>query len=686
MKFHKLSRITGILSFVYLSISTFVDAGAQAVDLPSSFHTYTISQQNQPDPDHIFTVIRPQATKHPGYLLIMDNFGTPLYYKYLPYQSSNFAVQPSGLLSFLRSDDEVKQFYLMDSSYQIVDSVRMERYQIDTHDFIAMENGHFLIFGLELRSMDLSTIVDTGNIAATVKGCVIQELDEEKNVVFEWNSFDHYEISDTYKDLSASSVDYVHPNALAIDHDGNILLLARAMNEVTKIDRQSGEIIWRLGGKNNEFDFSDTTHLFSWPHDIRVMENGNYTLFDNGNDRNPGYSRAVEYALNEEALTVELVWEYDAGKTVFGKTGGSTQRLPSGTTLVGYGGQISAPAAREVHPDGSLALELSFDNDMRAGRVLKFPWQTTLIKPVVESVNFGEWDGYTEKEYLLQIRNNSDQDRQITSIGLHGNDFNVDETLPFKLPAGENTSLKVTMYPEGSPEGSVYDDILTLNSDMDSTERVAVQVHLKGSYPDITSPVVNITPEGDTIKNDTEFLLVFNESIRLSDGTELTEENAGSIISLREASVDGPDVPVSIKINEEFTSFTITPLHELEAFQHYFLKIGAELEDHSGNLFAGAEKSYVSVPTVGFEIIEGKNKFEAYPNPVSGTLNIHNNMESGSYDVSIYNVSGKRIQFRRNISDRICRLDLSTLSPGFYLLKIEEEVHAETLYLKITKE
>lgn len=149
---------------------------------------------------------------------------------------------------------------MMDSSYQVVDSVRMENYLLDSHDFIAMENGHFLIFGLELRTMDLSTLVDTGNVAATVKGCVIQELDAEKNVIFEWNSFDHYEITDTYKDLSSSSVDYVHPNALEIDHDGN--------------------------------------------------------------KRNPSYSRAAEYEMDEEARTIELVWKYDTNKEVFGKTGG----------------------------------------------------------------------------------------------------------------------------------------------------------------------------------------------------------------------------------------------------------------------------------------------------------------------------------------------------------------------------
>ncbi len=249
-------RVSATALMCGLILSAGVQLAGQAVDLPANFYTYTLENVDNPDPGYIFTFIRPQAPKFPGYLMIIDNYGTPLYYKYLPYQSGTFAVQRSGLISFLRTEDGDSRIYMMDSSYRVVDSVRMESYQLDSHDFIAMENGHFLIFGLDIRVMDLSAYVEGGNPAATVKGCVIQELDADKNVVFEWNSFDHYEITDTYKDLSESSIDYVHPNSLEIDYDGNILLLARAMNEVTKIDRQTGEIIWRLGGKNNDFDFS----------------------------------------------------------------------------------------------------------------------------------------------------------------------------------------------------------------------------------------------------------------------------------------------------------------------------------------------------------------------------------------------------------------------------------------------
>lgn len=308
-----------------------------------------------------------------------------------------------------------------------------------------------------------------------------------------------------------------------------------------------------------------------------------------------------------------------------------------------------------MHPDGSIALELSFDNNMRAGRVLKFPWRTTLFEPVVDSVNFGEWDGYTEKVYLLQVKNNGLHDLSITSTALHGNEFRVDETLPFDLPAGETSLIKVVMYPEGSPEGSVYHDILTLNADRDSTERIAVQVHLLGHYPDITSPLVSLSPDTDTIQTNAVIQILFNESVRISDGSELTDENAGSVVVFREENENGPDVPVTLKVSEDKTSIEISPLSELDAFQHYFLKIRAELEDYSGNLFAGKEKTFTTTPSLGFETLD------------------------------IYSISGQLIHSRKGISARIYSVNLSNQAPGFYLLKIEAKAHAETLYLKITK-
>ena len=57
------------------------------------------------------------------------------------------------------------------------------------------------------------------------------------------------------KILAATIIDYCHTNAIEQDNDGNILISSRNMDEITKINRITGQIIWRLGGKNNQFEF-----------------------------------------------------------------------------------------------------------------------------------------------------------------------------------------------------------------------------------------------------------------------------------------------------------------------------------------------------------------------------------------------------------------------------------------------
>ena len=105
-------------------------------------------------------------------------------------------------------------------------------------------------------------------------------------------------------------------NAIDIDEDGHILIASRHFSEVTKIDRRTGQVIWRLGGPHSDFVFvDDPLDGFSCLHDIRALGNHHYTLFDNGNDHDPPVSRAVEYELDPNDMTATLIWEYRPVRT-----------------------------------------------------------------------------------------------------------------------------------------------------------------------------------------------------------------------------------------------------------------------------------------------------------------------------------------------------------------------------------
>jgi hypothetical protein len=224
-----------------------------------------------------------------GYVAIIDRFGTPVYYRKVVSYVSSFTIQPNGYLSYTLKYQNFVSYYMMDSSFVLIDSLKAIVFPTDEHDFIAMENGHYLLLGIDTRTMDMSAMVTGGKTDAKVSGCVIQELDQNKNLVFEWNSFNHMQIKDSYADLTSQAFDFTGASSIDIDFDGNILLMCSNMNELTKIKTQTGEVLWRMGGKNNQFIFGDDNMPFSGASDANRATNGNIIVFDNGLYRDNKY-------------------------------------------------------------------------------------------------------------------------------------------------------------------------------------------------------------------------------------------------------------------------------------------------------------------------------------------------------------------------------------------------------------
>ena len=183
------------------------------------------------------------------------------------------------------------------------------------------------------------------------------------------------------------------------------LLSGRALSEVTKINRDTGEIIWRWGGKRNQFQFVNSIGAeeveFVRQHDARRAANGNITLFDNRLGVST-YSRAVEYHLDEENKVATLVWEYRNDPDVFARILANAQRLPSGNTLIGWGS--GHPSVAEVTPDGSKVFELALPPNMQSYRAFRFPWTgrpdsepTLIVDTEVPTITLTySWNGATD--------------------------------------------------------------------------------------------------------------------------------------------------------------------------------------------------------------------------------------------------------------------------------------------------
>lgn len=457
--------------------------------LPDNFPPAEILVYNNPAPGLAFYASEPETSQYGEYAVILDNYGTPVFFREWSIKPVNFQVAGNNQLMHKHKEEDhdfPNCFLVLDDKYNPTDTLRVGNgYETNTHDGILLANGNHYLMIYDSHLVGMDTVVPGGNPNATVTGFVLQELDADHNVIFQWRSWDHFDITDAnHVDLTKPIVDYVHVNSFDTTADGNILLCCRHFDEITKIDRNTGDIIWRFGPKaqQNMFTFSNDTMGFTWPHDIQQLENGHLTLYDNGNFHVPPFSRGMEYEIDEENLTATLVWEYANDPLTFCKNKGSARRLPNTNTLIGWGNSWPV-IATETAMDGTKTWELSVDSTL-SYRVFKFDWQTSYFETNFDTIDYGYWDDYVAWPVIFTVTNNVDHEITISSASNHLPVFYLGTPLPLSIPAGGSENMILYFFPENMPDQN-FDDVLTLNYDSfyadTLPQRISRQIVLKGT-------------------------------------------------------------------------------------------------------------------------------------------------------------------------------------------------------------
>jgi hypothetical protein len=265
----------------------------------------------------------------------------------------------------------------------------VDGYSTDEHECVITENGHVLLLGRQVTNVDMSQYVSGGKTNCSVRETVIQEFTPQGDKIFEWRAWDNFDPADIIGHCDPGQADprdnsfrFPHMNAIDIDYDGHIVLSSRHLSEVSKINRDTGEFIWRLGGANNEFEFvNDELDGISMQHAVMSLGNNHYTVFDNGNLHDPPRSRGVEYEIDPENKTATLVWEYrNPAGTSFSHYMGNHQRLPNGNSLINWA-IASRPKVTEVTPDGEVVYEMNWASSDECYRAFRFPWDGVVAQP-----------------------------------------------------------------------------------------------------------------------------------------------------------------------------------------------------------------------------------------------------------------------------------------------------------------
>ncbi|HUM47619.1 MAG TPA: arylsulfotransferase family protein [Chitinophagales bacterium] len=359
-----------------------------------SLPAYEVTINNNPAPGQIFHNNQSDNKKDTNsFPTIINNDGSLVWACDRGLNGHDFKINYNGYLTYF--DYPYNGWMVLDSNFNTIDTVQCGNgYESETngHEIVMYPDGHTFVIAYNPQTIDMSQVVPGGKTNALVKGLIIQELDINKQVIFEWRSWDHFLITDANntEDLTASIIDPIHGNALERDQDGNLLLSSRNMSEITKINLETGDFVWRMGGENNQFTFvnDNIPQNFNYQHDIRRLPNGNVTLFNNGVYLPVQRSSAKEYHLDEVNKIATLIWYYEhpmvGPANVFGTGSGSIQRLSNGNSIISWGKTINSssgiPNYTEVDENNNIVWEFKFTDSLQRGyRVHKYIWNPCAV-------------------------------------------------------------------------------------------------------------------------------------------------------------------------------------------------------------------------------------------------------------------------------------------------------------------
>ena len=277
--------------------------------------------------------------------------------------------------------------------------------KVDLHELLLTPAGTALVFVANPITVDRRT---QRTLPWPVMDCVVQEVDLATGaLLFEWHGADHIDFGESYAvaPTKAGAVyDYIHGNAIDVDTDGNLLVSARNTSAIYKVDRASGDVIWRMGGKRSDFAVAPDA-AFGWQHDVRRRVDGTITLFDNAHesaDDTTGHpSRAIVIRADEPARTVTLVREYPHPTPLVVSSQGNVQILPSGELFVGWG---STPWFTQFASDGNTVFDATFPASKQSYRAFRFEWSGRPAEPPAMAVErqaadsltvYASWNGHT---------------------------------------------------------------------------------------------------------------------------------------------------------------------------------------------------------------------------------------------------------------------------------------------------
>lgn len=236
-----------------------------------------------------------------GFVYMTDSVGATVWYNQVPglpkistWTKNNTVLVLSGRPEQERSaGDHIYEYDVYGKEVRNLDLNKLKEPLEVHHEVLVSEEDDLLLLTYDRKTFQFKEAGKWNDRLITGDGIV--KLNAQGDVVWRWSVFD---VMDPTK--SSYAIDSVgewgHANALSVDLDGNYLLSFRDWNQIWKVDKASGKVLWKLG-ENGDFNLPDSC-LFSGQHAIHRNYRGEYMLFDNGVKSRK--SRVLSFQVDEQ--------------------------------------------------------------------------------------------------------------------------------------------------------------------------------------------------------------------------------------------------------------------------------------------------------------------------------------------------------------------------------------------------
>ena len=332
----------------------------------------------------------------PSFSFILDMDGNIVYYRGHPEITKSMfhlkkVVLPNGKIRYITHIQDgwgldlsyvIGYHLIMDENFHELDRVRVlktkkhDSVPADEHDILMLDDGHYIVIGQDI----INTILPNGK-ESLVTHSIIQEQKDGK-VLLDFDSKEHPELQafcyEKCPELHSYNADYIHTNSLFIDpRDNNLLISSASGYYIMKIDRKTGNIMWILGGKANQFKIPQDAE-FIRQHHVQILPDGRLLMFDNhSSSLSPSERDYHNFSLPDQSAQILILDLDEKNKIVrsaeriplnFGAPYmGSVQKLTDNRWFVGCGSSEEC-TTRMIDGEGNILWDMKAEKPYKMFR------------------------------------------------------------------------------------------------------------------------------------------------------------------------------------------------------------------------------------------------------------------------------------------------------------------------------